>query len=336
LPGWSQNPSFTLSWTQGRCIECRTASELGHIEFIGRTAAWAVGYNSGTRGPGNAIVVHTEDGGRTWREIPESAQDNGTPAGPPAFWFRNADRGWLSASLAGEDPLTVTTFDAGGHWLDLRPVQLREMRFFDEARGFATLDDSVLRTRDGGLNWSEYVLARVRAVDRMFFLSPDEGWAAGTDGASVTVARTTDAGRIWQSSRTSLPSRPETVQDLFFLDEMKGWILVWNENGKGTTALATVDGGKTWATMREPGFQGPGRWATTVRFLSPRDGFVFEESDNGERALFSTADGGARWTRQSLPTAVRDCQTVEEDLLCSAGEEPDGFSILTLHRAPVR
>ena len=195
-------PSFSLSWTEGKCVGCKTAFELGRIQFTSRNAGWAVGCNyppPGAQGSGDFIVVHTTDAGHTWTEVPQTGQHAGDADGPPAFSFLDAARGWIAWWDAADEPKMIRTMDSGKHWQQSSHQFLQKMRFFDERRGYGAETSKFLRTADGGRTWTETQMPHLRFIDRMFFLTPELGWIAGTDEKSFIVYRTTNGGRDWRS-----------------------------------------------------------------------------------------------------------------------------------------
>jgi len=330
------NVPFTLSWSDGKCIRCETAYELGRTQFVSRNEAWAVGFTygpPGSQGSGDFIVVHTNDAGHTWREVPGTSEHAGDADGPPAFSFLDAKRGWIAWAPDIEAKL-MRTRDGGQHWRRVRPPKysqqyLQKIVFFDESRAYGTEVTKFLQTSDGGRNWKETQIAHLRFIDRMFFLTPEIGWLAGTDGKDFFVFRTTNGGNDWEESRTTPPQRLAYVRDLFFLDQNRGWLITWQMNDGGTYLFSTGDGGKTWTPESDLSFQGKGKWAGVVRFVSEKTGFVFE-SDEADNLVY-TRDAGAHWSKQTLPHSVLDCQVFEGDLLCSSGESPNEFRILTVH-----
>ncbi len=96
------NSPFALTWSEGRCIGCKTATQLGKVQFISRKDVWAIGA-SGAHAAGPTIVVHSTDAGRTWRERPQTLQYPGAPDGPPAFSFLDPMRGWIAWWNSTED-----------------------------------------------------------------------------------------------------------------------------------------------------------------------------------------------------------------------------------------
>jgi photosystem II stability/assembly factor-like uncharacterized protein len=328
------NSPFALTSSEGRCIGCKTAAQLGRVQFISRKDVWAVGV-SVPHAAGPFIVVHSTDAGRTWREMPQTLQYPGAPDGPPAFSFLDPMRGWIAWWNSTDDaPEMISTRDGGKHWQSLSQQFLQRMQMVDDSRGYGTVAESFFRTNDGGRSWVETKFPDIRFIHRLFFLTPELGWiagAAGVDGKDFFVFRTANGGRDWEESRTTPPEHPAQVRDLFFLDQLRGWLITWGDNDDGSYLYSTVDGGKHWTAGPDLSFEGKGKWASVVRFTSRERGFVFvDDSDNAQRALMYTLDGGTHWHKQALRLRdfAYDCQVFEGDLLCSA-DLP--FRLLTLH-----
>jgi photosystem II stability/assembly factor-like uncharacterized protein len=325
---------FTLTWTEGKCVGCKIAAELGRIQFVSRGEAWAVGVNygpPGAQGSGDFIVVHTKDAGHSWKEVSQTYQHAGDPDGPPAFSFLDAARGWIAWWNPADEPKMIRTLDGGQDWLNVSQEVLKKIQFFDESRGYGARVTKFLRTSDGGRNWAETPIPRLRFIDRMLFLTPDLGWITGGDGKDFFVFRTGNGGRDWEESRTTAPMGLGHVRDLFFLDQSRGWVVTRHYKDSGTYLFSTVDGGKNWVPEQDSSFEGKGKWAGVVRFPSENTGFVFEWDGANRHGLIYTTDGGAHWRKQTLPHSVHDCQVFEGDLLCSSGDRPSGFRLLTVH-----
>ena len=326
---------FTLAWSQGKCIGCKTAFELGRIQFVTPNEAWAVGFTygpPGSEGSGDFIVVHTKDAGHTWTELPQTRQHAGGEDGPPAFSFVDAARGWIAWWEPSDVAKVIDTRDGGQHWQHVSDEPLQKLLFFDNNRGYGAEVTTFLRTNDGGHHWVEIKIPELRFIDHMFFLTPEIGWLAGTDGKDFFVFRTTNGGHAWdwEESGTTPPKELAKVRDLFFVNQNRGWLITWQMNDGGSYLYSTEDGGKKWVPEGDLSFQGKGRWMGVVRFISPQKGFLFEREDDANKLLF-TQDGGAHWAKQTVPHSVFDCQVYEGDLLCDAGNRPTEFSLLTVH-----
>ncbi len=322
------NAPFTLTWSVGKCLGCKIAARLGEIQVVSRSEVWAVGSEDHPGGV-NTIVVHSTDAGRTWREVPQTEKYT-DPDAQLAFSFLDVARGWVALwGLAGE-PEMISTRDGGQHWQSSSQQFLQRMQFIDDSHGYGTVADEFFRTNDGGRSWVKTKIPHIGFIDRMVFLTPDNGWIAGTtgmDGKDLLVFRTVNGGRDWEEFRTTPPQQPQRVRDLFFLDQLHGWLITWNQIGEGTYLYSTVDGGKHWTPDPDLSFQGKDKQANVVRFTSRERGFVFF-LEGARNKLAYTMDGGRHWYKQALPRYVDDCQVFEADLLCSSA---GGFRLLTLH-----
>jgi len=323
---------FTLTWSEGRCFGCKNAAALGEIQFVSRNEAWAVGFKT-VLNEVNTIVVHSTDAGRTWKEAPKTQQYT-DPDGQLAFSFLDASRGWVAPwQNRGGEPEMIRTQDGGQHWQRVSQQFLQSMQFIDDAHGYGTLADEFFRTDDGGRSWVGTKIPAIGFIDRMIFLASGNGWIAGAPwiggrpGTEFRVFRTANGGMDWEESRTIPPQPPERVRDLFFFDQQRGWLTLWNYNLEGPGLYSTIDGGKRWTPDPAPSFQGKGKQVDVVRFISRERGFVFLSS-SGQSRLAYTTDGGTHWHEQALPRSVYDCQVFAGDLICSASP---GFRLLTLH-----
>jgi photosystem II stability/assembly factor-like uncharacterized protein len=266
----ASNAPFTLTWTKGKCLGCKVAAGLGEIQFVSRSEVWGVGSDAG-RNMVRTIVVHSADAGRTWREVPQTSQMT-DPDGQLAFSFLDAARGWIvSANDRADEPEIINTRDGGQHWQNLSHQFLQSMQFIDDTHGYGTVAGEFFRTDDGGRSWVETKIPDIVFIDRMVFLTPDDGWIAGAtgmDGRDLLVFRTVDGGRNWEESRTTSPQPPERVRDLFFFDQQRGWLITWNHISDGAYLYSTVDGGKHWTPDPDSSFQGKNNLANAVRFTS--------------------------------------------------------------------
>ena len=276
--GQKQNAAgapFTLTWSDGKCLGCKNAAWLGKIQFVSPSEVWGVGFDDVLNAV-NTVVVHSTDGGRTWREVPQSQQYT-DPDGRLAFSFLDAARGWIVPldSLAAEGKM-IRTRDGGRHWQRVSQQFLQIMQFIDESHGFGTVADEFFRTNDGGRSWVETRIPDIGFITCMLFLTRDNGWIAGIHGKDFLVFRTFNGGRDWTPSRTTPPRPPEMVHDLFFFNQQSGWLITWNHSNEGGAFLySTVDGGEHWTPDPDLSFQGKGTQGNVVRFTSRARGFVF-------------------------------------------------------------
>ncbi|MDW8318228.1 MAG: YCF48-related protein [Anaerolineae bacterium] len=217
----------------------------------------------------------------------------------------------LSASaLLGNRPRADNPALTDGYWITQR-LSTPDHRFFfaDGDTGWAMGMPStgswgppgseLYRTQDGGVTWREVydngIIAAPRNLERVFFVSPVEGWISGTYARAdicwgAFIAHTADGGDTWHEQYTS-PCRlsGRYLGDMWFLDSQHGWV----------GDLRTTDGGQTWQELN------PNHpiW-TIVRFVNPNTGFALGPSAGPPYppppALLRTDDGGSTWTVLSL------------------------------------
>jgi hypothetical protein len=234
------------------------------------------------------------------------------------------------------------------------------MQFINSRVGFGSEFDGTssgfARTSDGGLTWTRSAVADVKFIDKVFFITPEVGWIAGTNqlseqlnGRVASVLRTADGGRSWKSCQIPSESGVANIRDLFFLDESDCWLITRHFNNEGTHLFRTTDGGKTWRLHSDRTIQGPGKWLSIVRFLNSRVGFAFSRdaqvdvaveppatgvianpeagpTDSGR--LLYTDDGGEHWQSHQLGAWVSDCKVVGSELSCTASKQKPGFWLL--------
>ena len=299
------------------------------------------------------MIVHTVDGGRTWKELSASS----THAVEPSCAFLNPKAGWISYMNSGGEDVAKRTVDGGKHWETYNNGG-QFIKFFTEREGYGygsckTERQCLLRTTDGGRSWTESWLPEIKFVDNAFFLNSKTGWIAGMNGEEEFVLRTVDGGVHWEAAKVDAGPGVANIRDVFFLDDRRGWLISWAFNDDGTRLFKTQDGGKTWEADDDGSFQGKRKWLSQVRFLDSKVGFAFNSVDTSNGApepvpgtdgylqmsfvnwdqnnLLYTGDGGQHWDKFAIPRAVNDCQIFDGDLICSAIQGETGLWLLKVH-----
>jgi photosystem II stability/assembly factor-like uncharacterized protein len=258
----------------------------------------------------------------------------GTSADFRDIWFTDADRGWIAGGgfqIVGG--LVGRTEDAGKTWRFTSNLTPRErmsaqaLHFFDSTRGLVATDSGeILRTSDGGENWTDAGRrGRVSSLSSLFFLNLDErrGWAAGYGD----VLRTDDAGETWTPVTPAQVdgSYQSPVRAIQFLDDRHGWIA-----GMNASLLSTADGGVTWQPVALPfaADEHPDFW--DMFFADGQTAWVVGE----EGTILATRDGGSTWTRQHTGLAdARSAAKLERipkaggSVVIDAGDRTPGFTI---------
>jgi len=182
--------------------------DFATVQFTDQAHGWVVS-RSGQ-------IHFTSDGGETWEQrrvdVPLKAEVS-------ASFFVDSLTGWISVVRMSPDVL--------------RPNETRAW---------------LMRTEDGGSTWLEQYSQEALQLDRLYFVSSQEGWAVG----SRTIRRETlqddplvlhsvDAGKHWAVVSESLPKGGGGLEDAYY-DKSLG-LLVLNSKGD---VFSTSDGGVHW------------------------------------------------------------------------------------------
>jgi photosystem II stability/assembly factor-like uncharacterized protein len=142
----------------------------------------------------------------------------------------------------------------------------------------------VLRTVDRGAHWHRVA---VLPSGDLSVVSADRWFVAG----SYTLFVTTDGGRAW--ARRSAPCRGASWFAVSFFSASNGYAVCGDEPGAGNQGKhlrRTVDGGRTWRTVRAR----PPEYGSVLRlrFRDARNGLL----STVRGGIYATRDGGAHWS----------------------------------------
>ena len=148
-------------------------------------------------------------------------------------------------------------------------------------------DGSWIKQKSGTLAW----------LHAVYFLDQNRGWVVGGSGAFLT---TTDGGENWKVQRA--PTE-DNVHDIYFADDRNGWIvcersvyLLRAKDEQRSYLMNTWDGGVTWRRVNLNG--DPDARLLRILFAGDGHGWVFGEGG----LIFTTSDGGVRWSKKRTPT----------------------------------
>ncbi len=225
--------------------------ELLSVAATDATHAWAAGYQGDLRR--NGLMIATSDGGKTWTR-------QRLPAGfvPLGVAFADALHGWAVADEADNDfssnvrYCVLSTTDGGAHWrisyASGSGVTLNALTAVGPRRcwavGYAEGRHCglVVRTTDGGLQWSVQRPILHQNLKAVSFPDARNGWAVGSGG---TVLVTHDGGASWSPQRSGVGM---PLNEVSFSDPLHGWALISDR-----ALLGTVNGGASWSVVRPMG-----------------------------------------------------------------------------------
>jgi len=258
-----------------------------------------------------------------------------------AVHFLSPSVGWFSAD--NQSRLLMTT-DGGRHWVNISPPLLRLQGrtlagglsggFFLSKSDFwvsvfnlgpdKVLPVEVLHTTNGGRSWTDSgSFPRDYGGAWLHFVSRSRGWLMVSHGAAadqepVTLYETTTGGKRWselaRSSSTmaaGTPGAPSPGCDKTGISSSSHSSVWISGYCNGAVDLQhSRDGGRVWheralrATNRTISWGG---YAYPPTFFTPSDGVL--QAGLGTKsgtydAIYTTKDGGIRWTVHRPPTAT--------------------------------
>ena len=180
--------------------------------------------------------------------------------------------------------------------------QIRDMQLLSPEQGWVLVDQRLLWTSNGGVQWRDITPPAAAAGDLLaaHFTNEAQGWLMLQDSASgaSNVLRTTDGGGTWQSF--SIPASVDRIGSYIqsayfsFVDTRTGWIALKfgsSSNFSLGMLFQTVDGGENWKELSIPvGGQ--------VKFIDANRGWLTGGAAGNE--LYQTNDGGSTWRPQAV------------------------------------
>jgi photosystem II stability/assembly factor-like uncharacterized protein len=241
----------------------------------------------------NGYLTATRDGGRTWMKQPINTKENITE-----IYFRNDDNGYLTA---GKD--MFITKDAGRTWQktvifnagDFRgnTPEFLSIRFADKKLGIAigsllnksgrVVDSLVMRTNNGGENWSRVVVPSKKELFHLDFVNGSRGWIVGDDGL---ILETEDSGLNWQTQKSGTL---KALYNVDFRDTNNGYAV-----GEDGIILRTETGGLNWETIKT---SFPNTFLR-VDFADEKNGWIVGFGGT----ILRSSDKGRTWVRQESKT----------------------------------
>ena len=263
---WPRVPSSTQT---GEAQEPQAQAETSNPQSVTSRSVWAVGKGGS--------ILHTQDGGSTWKTEPSSStvQLNFVA-------FATPQSGWA----VGNDGTILHTENGGSTWKrepSSTTAQLNSVAFVTPQLGWAVGNDApILHTEDGGSTWKAQV-SGTASLSSIAFTSPELGWVVGHGGL---IGHTEDGGRTWKRQTSGTDVR---LNSATFVTSQSAWVV-----GEKGTILHSEDGGRTWNlevsnTLRD---------LFGVAFVTLQSGWVVGEKGT----ILHTEDGGRTWKRHTSVT----------------------------------
>ncbi len=223
----------------------------------------STGYACGTSG----TLFKTTNRGDNWSPLV-----SGTTIGLLDIEFLNDSVGYTAGGGSGGFRI-LRTADAGNTWNTIDSSLTHspfELTFVDQNTGYlAGVGGMIMKTTDGGLNWSVLVAGVTGNTTwtSIHFTDAQTGYVAGQNG---NISKTTDGGATWNSLNSGTT---QFLNGVNFKNDTVGYF-----TGNNGTLLTTIDAGASFQAVsftHQSAFRGIALQGNEV-LICGSDGLVFQ------------------------------------------------------------
>ncbi len=244
------------------------------VYFVDADTGYVVG---GTTIANSGYVLKTTDGGDNW------VKETTTGKGFRSVHFPTASTGYV----VGWGGVMFKTSDYGTTWSQQWVVTdiLKSVYFINADTGFVAgvMTGKILRTYDGGDNWTEYTSGiAVSTINSIHFPDATNGYMVGISG---NVVKTTDGGASWSTSWNGVTTNE--LSSVFFTNADTGYAV-----GADGIIIKTTNGGTSW-TQQTSVDQSTELYS--VYFTDDNTGYIV--GDWG--LILKTTNGGDNWIQET-------------------------------------
>lgn len=283
---------FGMAFGQWVNLPNPSSYHLYNIDVVSNEVIFAGGY-------GGSLVKST-DRGMTWQ-----SKGYGNSNWVTKIQFLDEDNGFVCTQSGNSTHGDVyVTHNGGDTWTSLHNLYDYSTMFWHDAQSgiVAGWDGMMLKTVDGGANWTQIVLSTTANIIDVEFVDANIGFAMTT---GYEFFRTYDGGNTWSETYVS------GIEAFHFRDANNGWVVTYyGKIGK------TTDGGNTFTY-----YQSPYNFAIRdILFTDDLTGYAIGGLDcTGGNCLQSpilltTLDGGITWTDNQHPYVGQEDGFFEVDV----------------------
>lgn len=219
-----------------------------------------------------------------------------------------------STSINGEKPFSNSTSSTPDAPSTRTLSHFASIHMVDAMTGWALSKDSLLRTVNGGVSWTNVTPKGVGSMSEGTLLVYDAQsiWVVFNKelSTSITVYRTTDGGQKWESTEINTTPYYGRVTSLDFIDLTHGWLLASYDVSMGSESVEvfqTNDGGASWKSNASAIINE--KVSNELPLAGSKNGLVFLNQENGWLTgfshgdgiwLYSSSDGGRAWSQKTI------------------------------------
>lgn len=260
------------------------------------------------------IMFLTKDYGATWNE---NAHD-GLASWNKSIAFADSANG-VGVGYQGR---IIRTNDGGANWGNaVSPIQrnLNKVTHITAQTYFAVggIDSinkihTILKTIDGGVNWSIKRDTIGSCLRSILFTSPTKGIAVGDSGL---ILISTNSGNSWTYVASPIQ---RDFNSITFINSSTGFIVGGSGALGSKTILKTIDGGLSWVVLTDVA----GGVLNDVAFADSTTGYIVGDSST----ILKTDNGGQTWVAQQIDQnltgseSFRSVQFLDKNVGAVAGQ----------------
>ena len=246
------------TWTTQTAQINTNALQIIDLKFINAHEGWTEVDEGSGAGQQGAGIVHTTDGGATWKLVSSSTSPSSGAGYFPVsgrktgLAFANSSTGWATVTTyASNQSFVYVTHDGGISWTQqtLPPPNTTTGVIGGTTPSVISGQDIVMPalenngfafylSHDGGTTWQSNPVvfpgSQTTSVgqNNIYVTDPTHAWALDSQGVLYI---TTNGGQSW-----STPLTLQDVRQFSFISNTTGWAY------GGLSLLKTTDGGRSW------------------------------------------------------------------------------------------